>query len=154
MFYVASFNRESRKFGVIDTNDGVEEFYTEEELLSIVDKNIAEIDGVDTREKHACIVKPTSETLKLFKQGNFHLALSTMSISNQRIEVMFQSKRTIGGMTQVLKHIINVARSGVNRYSFDKGYSKSFRCDLTLDDIMMVFENMQGSVVNAGKASY
>lgn len=154
MFYVASFNRESRKFGVIDTNDGVEEFYTEEELLSIVDKNIAEIDGVDTREKHACIVKPTSETLKLFKQGNFHLALSTMSISNQHIGIMFQLRHTVSGMTKVTKHVINVARSGVNRFSFDKGYSKSFRCDLTLDDILMVFENMQGSVVDARKTPY
>ncbi|MBR3598541.1 MAG: hypothetical protein IKL53_01545, partial [Lachnospiraceae bacterium] len=39
---------------------------------------------------------------------------------------------------------INIMRTGVNRFCFDFGVPKTYQSDVTLDDMMSVFEGMDG----------
>lgn len=149
MFYVSS--KKDELFGVVDTSDNSEEFYNKDSLLSIVRYNNIEIDGVDIDENYVCIVKPESETVRLFRQGKVHLALSTMTIQNTTFSISFKSKPTKGEMRFVSNRVLNVSRSGVNSFSFDLGYSKSYRSEVTLDDIMIVFEQFRGWTIDAAK---
>lgn len=137
MFYVSSKNNDN--WGVTDTEDGIEDFFTKPQLLKIARK--VEIDGVDTFSSSICIVKSIDETVRLFKQGKVHLALSTMSIENKTVAIKFKSKPTKGEMKFVSHKCIRVARSSVNEYNFDLDSSKSYRSGLTLDDVLMIFEN-------------
>lgn len=140
MFYISSIK--DNNFGVTDTEDGVEEFYTRTQILQF-SKSI-DIDGVDTADNLICIVKPVKETIRLFKQGKVHLAISTMTINNNSFGLRFKSKPTGGEMNFVKHQVLNVSRSGVNSFSYDLGYSKSYRSGLTLDDILTVFEQFSG----------
>lgn len=140
MFYISSIK--DNNFGVTDTEDGVEEFYTRTQIFQF-SKSI-DIDGVDTADNLICIVKPVKETIRLFKQGKVHLAISTMTINNDSFGLRFKSKPTGGKMNFVKHQVLNVSRSGVNSFSYDLGYSKSYRSGLTLDDILTVFEQFSG----------
>ena len=136
MFYVSS--KKENLFGVTDTEDNVTEYYTKSDILKI--SQDVEIDGVDLAENMLCMVKMPAETVSLFKQGNIHLALSSMTLNNPYFGLRFQSKPTEGEMTFVNHQVLNISRTGVNSFSYDLGYSKSYRSGLTLDDIMMLFE--------------
>lgn len=140
MFYVSRINHEldGIKYGITDTKDGVEEFYSKAQIFQF-SKSI-DIDGVDIADNLICIVKPVKETIRLFKQGKVHLAISTMTINNDSFGLRFKSKPTGGEMNFVNHQVLNVSRSGVNSFSYDLGYSKSYRSGLTLDDILTVFE--------------
>lgn len=140
MFYISSIK--DNNFGVTDTEDGVEEFYTRTQIFQF-SKSI-DIDGVDTVDNLICIVKPVKETIRLFRQGKVHLAISTMTINNDSFGLRFKSKPTGGEMNFVKHQVLNVSRSGVNSFSYDLGYSKSYRSGLTLDDILTVFEQFSG----------
>lgn len=140
MFYISSIK--DNNFGVTDTEDGVEEFYTRTQILQF--SKSLDIDGVDTTDNLICIVKPVKETIRLFKQGKVHLAISTMTINNNSFGLRFKSKPTGGEMNFVKHQVLNVSRSGVNSFSYDLGYSKSYRSGLTLDDILTVFEQFSG----------
>lgn len=140
MFYISSIK--DNNFGVTDTEDGVEEFYTRTQIFQF-SKSI-DIDGVDTVDNLICIVKPVKETIRLFKQGKVHLAISTMTINNDSFGLRLKSKPTGGEMNFVKHQVLNVSRSGVNSFSYDLGYSKSYRSGLTLDDILTVFEQFSG----------
>lgn len=137
MFYVSSMK--NGKFGVTDTKDGVEEFYSKEELFSFCKMDI-DISGVDTRDFLICKVVLIEDTLDLFKQRYNHLAISTMGF-HTNIGFRFQSKPTRGEMCFVNNRVLNIYRQGVNRFTFDYGHSKSLQSNLTLDDIMMVLSN-------------
>ena len=154
MFYVN--NKNDDLYGVIDTDDNVDDFFTRDELFNFVEKQNIEIDGVDTSSHTICIVKPVKETVRLFRQGKVHLAVSTMSIENNRVGVRFKSKPTSGEMKFVSNGCINIARRGVNDYSFDLGNSKSYRSGLTLDDILMTIESLfRGwTITEAKEGSY
>ena len=153
MFYVSSKN--NGLFGVIDTDDNVEEFYTKEKLLQIVSNLNLEIDGVDIEDDAVCIVKPIKETVRLFRQGKVHLAISTMSIENNRVGIRLRSKSTSGEMSFVDNKCINISRRGINDYSFDLGYSKSYRSGLTLDDILIVVEGFSNyNIVDSNIGGY
>lgn len=143
MFYVSSKN-DKGLFGVTDTTDGVEDFFTREKLLEIESELKLDIDGVDIKDNMVCIVKPEKETLRLFQQGKVHLAISTMTLNNTTFGLSFESKPTSGEMRFVKHQCINISRRGVNYYSYDLGYSKSYRSGLTLDDIMTVVEQFSG----------
>lgn len=143
MFYVSSKN-DKGQFGVTDTSDGVEEFFQKEKLLEIESKLNLGIDGVDIKNNTVCIVKPEKETLRLFQQGKVHLAISTMTLNNTTFGLSFESKPTSGEMRFVKHQCINISRRGVNYYSYDMGYSKSYRSGLTLDNIMTVVEQFSG----------
>ena len=139
MFYVSSRN-DKGQFGVMDTSDGVEEFFTREKLLQIESQLKLDIDGVDIENNMVCVVKPEKETLRLFQQGKFHLAVSTMTLNNTTFGLSFESKPT-GSEMRVVKHqCINISRRGVNHYNYNLGYSKSYRSGITLDGIMTVVE--------------
>ena len=140
MYYISSIK--DNNFGVTDTKDGVEEFYTRAQIFQF-SKNL-DIDGVDTATNLICVVKPVNETVRLFKQGKVHLAISTMTLNNSYFGLRFKSKPTGGEMSFVKHQVLNVSRSGVNSFSYDLGYSKSYRSDLTLDDILTVFEQFSG----------
>lgn len=140
MFYISSIK--DNNFGVTDTEDGVEEFYTRTQILQF--SKSLDIDGVDISSNLICIVKPVKETIRLFKQGKVHLAISTMTINNNSFGLRFKSKPTGGEMNFVKHQVLNVSRSGVNSFSYDLGYSKSYRSGLTLDDILTVFEQFSG----------
>lgn len=140
MFYISSIK--DNNFGVTDTEDGVEEFYTRTQILQF--SKSLDIDGVDTADNLICIVKPVKETIRLFKQGKVHLAISTMTINNSSFGLRFKSKPTSGELRFVNHQVLNVSRSGVNSFSYDLGYSKSYRSGLTLDDILTVFEQFSG----------
>ena len=140
MFYISSIK--DNNFGVTDTEDGVEEFYTRTQILQF--SKSLDIDGVDTADNLICIVKPVKETIRLFKQGKVHLAISTMTINNDSFGLRFKSKPTGGELRFVNHQVLNVSRSGVNSFSYDLGYSKSYRSGLTLDDILTVFEQFSG----------
>lgn len=140
MFYISSIK--DNNFGVTDTEDGVEEFYTRTQIFQF-SKSLY-IDGVDTADNLICIVKPVKETIRLFKQGKVHLAISTMTINNSSFGLRFKSKPTSGELRFVTHQVLNVSRSGVNSFSYDLGYSKSYRSGLTLDDILTVFEQFSG----------
>lgn len=137
MFYVSSKN-DKGQFGVTDTTDGVEDFFQKEKLLEIESELKLDIDGVDIKNNAVCIVKPEKETLRLFQQGKVHLAISTMTLNNTTFGLHFESKPTGGEMHIISRQCINISRRGVNYYSYDLGYSKSYRSGLTLDDIMAV----------------
>lgn len=143
MFYVSS-KSDKGLFGVTDTSDGVEDFFSKENLLQIKSSLKLEIDGVDVENAKVCIVKPEKETLRLFQQGKVHLAISTMTLNNTTFGLSFESKPTSGEMRFVKHQCINISRRGVNYYSYDLGYSKSYRSGLTLDDIMIVIEQFNG----------
>ena len=143
MFYVSSKNEEGL-FGVTDTDDGIEEFYTRSDLFKIASNNGFEIDGLDFFDNLVCVVKNKKDTLRLFNQGKVHLAISTMTLKNDRFGLKFKSKPTSGEMSFVSNQVVNISRNGVNSFSFDLGHSKSYRSGLTLDDIMMVLERFDG----------
>lgn len=140
MFYISSKNGE--QYGVTDTDDNVEDLFTRDELFNLVEKLSIEIDGVDISSHAICIVKPVEETVRLFKQGKIHLAISTMSIENNWVSVKCKSKPTGGELKFVTNGCLNISRCGVNDYSFDLGNSKSYKSGLTLDDILVVIESL------------
>jgi hypothetical protein len=140
MLYVSSKNNNGL-YGVTDTDDGVEEFLSKEQLLNIVKSEDLDIDGVDAYNNMLCPVKLQNETVRLFKSGKVHLAISTMTLENEAFGLRFKSKPTRGEMSFVHHDVINISRRGVNSFSFDKGSSKSYRSGLTLDDILTVIES-------------
>lgn len=144
MFYVSSISTEgsTKLFGVTDTDDNIEEFYSKDSLLKIA--NDIDIDGVDVLDKMICMVRPVKDTIRLFNQGKYHLAISSMSTSNERFELSFKSKPTRGEMSFVSNQVFGISRQGVNRFSCDLGYSKSYRSHLTLDDVLMRLEQFSG----------
>lgn len=143
MFYISSIK--DNNFGVTDTKDGVEEFYSKAQIFQF-SKNL-DIDGVDTADNLICIVKPVNETVRLFKQGKVHLAISTMTINNDSFGLRFKSKPTGGELRFVNHQVLNVSRSGANSFNYDLGYSKSYRSGLTFDDILIVFEQFDNWVL-------
>ena len=143
MFYISSIK--DNNFGVTDTEDGVEEFYTRTQILQF--SKSLDIDGVDTSSNIICVVKPVNETVRLFKQGKGHLAISTMTINNSSFGLRFKSKPTGGELRFVNHKVLNVSRSGANRFNYDLGYSRSYRSDLTFDDILMVFEQFDNWIL-------
>lgn len=147
MFYVSRINHEldGIKYGITDTKDGVEEFYSKAQIFQF--SKSLDIDGVDISDNKICIVKTIEQTLRLFRSGDVHLALSTMSIKNNTIGIRFRSKPTGGSLRFVNNQVLNVSRSGVNYFSYDTGSSKSYRSGLTLDDILMVFESMKSYTI-------
>ena len=142
MFYISKVSFNKDKFGITDSKDGVEEFYSKAQIFEF--SKSLDIDGVDNDESLICVVKPVKETVRLFKQGKVHLAISTMTTNNKSFGLRFKSKPTGGEMRFVKHQVLNVSRSGVNSFSYDLGYSKSYRSDLTLDDILTVFEQFSG----------
>lgn len=143
MYYISSIK--DNNFGVTDTKDGVEEFYTRAQIFQF-SKNL-DIDGVDTATNLICVVKPVNETVRLFKQGKVHLAISTMTLNNSYFGLRFKSKPTGGEMSFVKHQVLNVSRSGANSFNYDLGYSRSYRSGLTFDDILMVFEKFSGWIL-------
>lgn len=138
MYWVSS--KKDNLYGVTDTSDNVETYFTARELIEIAVEDSVEIDGVSVDEGKVCIVRLKNDTIRLFKQGKVHLAISTMSLQTDTIGLRFERRVNRCGSTFILKEVLNIARSGVNSYSFDKGNSKSYRGGLTLDDIMTVVE--------------
>lgn len=151
MFYVSS--RKGNNVGIKDTKDGVEEFYPLDFVLKQAKQ--VEIDGVDLCTGNVCIVKPSEVTVKLFRDGNYHLAISTMSIFNNTVGLKFESKPTKDELTFVSKQVLNISRSGINSYSFDLGSSKSYRSGLVIDDILIVMERFSNwKLVDCKKGRY
>lgn len=135
MYYISS--KVGEAYGVTDTSDSTEEFYSKAQLLKIA-RGI-DIDGVDLADNLVCVIKPVKETVRLFRQGQYHLALSSMTLENITFGLSFASNR---GNCGIVKHrVLNISRSGVNSFSCDLGYSKSYRSGLTLDDILSVYES-------------
>ena len=150
MYYVSSVKNidNSRLYGITDTKDGVEEFYSANDILKFAET--LDIDGVDLHARQVFVVKLKSETIKLFKSGKIHLAISTMSLENSYY-IKFKSKPTSGEMSFVRNQGINISRRGINDFSFDLGTSKSYRSGLTLDDILTVLEGFSSwRIVDAG----
>ena len=143
MFYISSIK--DNNFGVTDTEDGVEEFYTRAQIFQFA-KNL-DIDGVDISSKLIGIVKPVDETVRLFKMGKVHLAISTMTLNNSSFGLRFKSKPTGGELRFINHQVLNVSRSGVNSFNYDLGYSRSYRGGLTFDDILRVFEQFDNWVL-------
>ena len=79
-------------------------------------------------------------TIRLIKEGKIHLALNTMSVRNNCIGIRFKSKPTKGEMSFVHRETLNISRSGLNNYSYDKGSSKSYRSGDVLEDILSEIE--------------
>lgn len=138
MFYVSSVK--DGFYGVTDTTDGVEDFHTKEELIHLVKNRNFEIDGVDVLDNAVCPVRPLLDTVRLFKEGKVHLAISTMSLSNDSIGLRFRSKPSKGEISFVSNAVFNISRRGVNCFSCDFGSSSSYRGGLTFDEIMTVLE--------------
>lgn len=141
MFYVSSIRKDGM-IGVTDTEDSVEEFYAKDFVLDLAKK--VEIDGVDLGDNLVCVVRFKEDTIRLFKQGEVHLGISTMTLKNDRFGLKFKSKPSRGELSFVSNQVLNISREGVNSFSFDLGRSKSYRSGLTLDDILMVLERFNG----------
>jgi hypothetical protein len=139
MLYVSSKN--GSKYGITDTDDGVEEFLTAQELFKIVNTEQIEIDGVDIYESQIGLVKPAKETLSLIRNGKLHLAVSTMTMQGIWFGIAFRSKPR-GRF--VSNEVVNISRRSVNNYAIDKGNPKSYKGDLTLDDLLIYLEQYQG----------
>lgn len=129
MFYVSS--AKGNKFGVTDTGDGKEEFYSKEELLTFVNKQGVEINGVDNHD--VCVVVLPKATLKLFKSYDFESALKSMVTDNTCFGIKLRSQPTGGEMHFVSNECINIRRVGVDKFHYDQGTMKTSRFDLTLD---------------------
>lgn len=138
MFYVSS--KVKDKYGITDTSDGVEEFYTKKDILNLVNKFNIEISGIDT-DSNICIVVPPNVTAKLFREGKIHQAISSMTIDNTRFGIVFRSKPNKYNF--VNNAVINISRRGVNSYNLDKGTSSSFMSGLTLDDVLIILDNFE-----------
>ena len=70
-----------------------------------------------------------------------------MTINNSSFGLRFKSKPTGEELKFVNHQVLNVSRSGINSFSYDLGYSKSYRSGLTLDDILMVFEQLDNWIL-------
>ena len=138
MFYVSS--KVKDKYGITDTLDGVEEFYTKKDILDLVNKFHLEILGVDI-DSNICIVVPLNVTAKLFREGKIYQAISSMTIDNTRFGIVFRSKPNKYNF--VNNAVINISRRGVNSYNLDKGTSSSFMSGLTLDDVLIILDNFE-----------
>ena len=134
MLYVSE--KQKNNYGVVDTDDGSMEFYEKETLLNIVKRYNIEIDGVDIKDGYVIPVVTENETLDLLQQNNIHLALSTMTLQGTWFCLRLSSKPTKGEMHFVSNAVLNISRTGVNRFSIDIGSSKSYRSDMTLDDVL------------------
>ena len=141
MFYVSSTvvvnvaNHHEILWGVTDSEDNIEEFYLSSQLLNL--NGVIDIDGVDYHSGLICVVKPKSHTLTLLKRREFHSALRTMTLKNESFGLAF--KRMVNKDAGLVTHkILNIARSGVNNFNINLGYSKSYRSGLTIDDVMAV----------------
>lgn len=136
MFYISS--KKNDLYGVTDTQDGKEEFYSRDTILSFVRNQGIEIDGVGSHS--LCKVVLPKDTVTLFKQGKINLAVSSMTLSNESFGLRFKSKPTGREMSFVHNDCLNISRIDVNSFSYDKGSSKSYRSGLELDDILVILE--------------
>lgn len=142
MYWVSS--KKDDLYGVTDTRDNVENFFTAKELFEIIAEDKVEIDGVDTEDMKICLVKLADDTVRLFKQGKVHLAVCTMTLSGRWFGLKFRSKPTGGEMSMVRNRIVNICRNGVNSYSIDMGTSKTYVGCISLDDVLMFLERFHG----------
>ena len=147
MYWVSSIDKHNGKttYGVTDTTDGVEtRGFSKAELLSISKDNHIDIDGVDTKDNLVCIVYPMSVTESLFRLGKVHLAILQMSMNGCWFGIRFRSKPKGSEIVMRSNKSINIMRTGVNRFCFDFGTSKTYRSDVTLAGMMSVLEDMDG----------
>lgn len=138
--YWVSCRKKNGMFGVTDTLDNVETYFTAEELLYMVKNGECVIDGVLPKENSVCVVKLKKDTVNLLKHKDVHAALSTMSTSG----VSFLLKIVVGLNSKEQKTEITIARYGVNSYMY-KSHNKPAVSGLTIDDMLMQF-NMLASV--------
>jgi hypothetical protein len=142
MLYVSSRKLDGR-FGVTDTDDNVEDIVTKNELISLANKYELEIDGVDLYNNQVVIVKLPKDTLNAFKTGNFHLAISTMSLDGIAFGFKFRSKPTGGSMSFVRNEIVNIRRQDYCSYTIDNGTSKSMMSGVPLDSVLTYMEQFE-----------
>lgn len=144
MFYVSR-AVDRTHFGVIDTEDGKEDIFSSAELMKI--SETIDIDGVGS--EYICPVKPLKETVSILRHNDLHLALSTMSMNNERIGIRVKSKPTSGEICFVDHKVINICRRDVNDFCVDTGSSKSYQSGLTLDDVFRFFSAYKGWTIEA-----
>lgn len=133
--YWVSCRKKNGMFGVTDTLDNVETYFTAEELLYMVKNGECVIDGVLPKENCVCVVKLARDTVNLFKRNDIHAALSTMSTSG----VQFVLKLAVGRGAQDYRIEVTIGRYGVNSYSY-KSYDKPVNLNLSIDDMIMQFD--------------
>lgn len=142
MYWVSS--KKDNLYGVTDTMDNVENFFTAKELFEIIAEDKVEIDGADTVDRKICLVKLVDDTIRLFRQGKIHLAVCTMSLSGCWFGLKFRSNPIPGELFMVKNRIVNISRQGVNSYSLDMGTSKTYANNITLDDVLMFLSRFEG----------
>lgn len=141
MLYINSLK--NNLYGVIDTDDNTEEYFTKKKLLDIVRNQILVIDGVDVDNNAICIVKPINQTLKDLRNCiDYKHVLYTMSMNNS-IGLRFKSKPTTGEMSFVKNQVLNISRSGIDDYYYDLGYSKSYKSSLSLIEMTNILNNFK-----------
>lgn len=133
--YWVSCRRKDGTFGVTDTMDNVETYFTADELLHMVRNGECVIDGVLPKENCVCVVKLAKDTVNLLKRKDIHAALSTMSTSG----VQFVLKLAVGRGAQDYRTEVTIGRYGVNSYRY-KSYDKPVNLNLSIDDMIMQFD--------------
>ena len=142
MFYVQAYVE--GYFSVLDTSDNISELHSREDLFNIVKKYNIKINGVDS-EGYVCIVEPSPKVVENFKQGYWHLALSKMPLWT-KFTIYTEKKVRRGDSIFVKKYEYNITKQGVNNFCFDEGWVKSYRSGITLDSLLMWFEdNIRGT---------
>lgn len=133
--YWVSCRKKNGMFGVTDTLDNVETYFTAEQLLYMVKNGECVIDGVLPKENCVCVVKLKKDTVNLLKHKDVHVALSTMSTSG----VPFLLKLVVGLDSKKYRTELIISRYGVNSYTY-KSYNKPVKSGLTIDDMLMQFD--------------
>lgn len=136
--YWVSCRRKDGTFGVTDTMDNVETYFTADELLYMVKNGECKIDGVLPKENCVCVVKLAEDTVNLFKRGEVHAALSTMTtLGRPFVLILSLDKGSTAYRTEV-----HVDRYAVNSYSYE-AQGKAVDIALSIDDMLMRFDMLE-----------
>ena len=77
---------------------------------------------------------------ELLFNGKYEEALKEMPYEYESFGIRLKSKPLGSEMIFVHKDVINVWKNGENEFSYDNGYSSSYRSSLTLDEMVKVFD--------------
>lgn len=122
MYYISS--KKGSKYGIIDTEDGVEEFYTKEQLRSIYAQNI-EVNGLC--DDGAFVVYPISKVKSLLNEDNFKDAYKYLPEGYRLVTVLRSSP--VGELNICTRECIEVCRNYKGNYNIEIHGSYYTDCD-------------------------
>lgn len=136
MYYISS--QKGNKYGVTDTEDGIEEFYTKEQLMSIYAQGI-EVNGLS--DENIFVVYPIDKIRSLINSGDFKEAYKYLPEGYRLVTVLRSSP--VGELNICSRECIEVSRNYRGNYNIEVHRNYYTDCDFNtlVDKVSWYFIN-------------